>query len=311
MAASARELGLTAAAVLAAVGAIALVRAPLWATERQVKERYDVYVLPPPDELKVLALGYDSAVADLIWSHVMVEQGLHTEARRRFDNLGKFYDALHALDPTWRRPYLFAETLFTFTAETPPLEDVLKAREVLERGVAARPLDGELWADLGYYTSFYAPPSFLEPDHPELAKAWRADGIRFLERAAELSGGKAEVGWSAITAASALWKKGETEATLRFLRRALAVTEDENLRAYIRAQLAALGASTDPAIERAFTARYQRFWPFFGKSRALLLGPPRDPARCAGAGHGAEPECAASWLEWAEREGGDPWLDER
>ena len=300
------EIALPLAVALAGGSAVGAVRSELFAADKQVKEQYDVYGLPPPGQLRALSLGYDAAVADLVWSHVMVEQGLHTEQRRRFDNLGHFYDALYALDPTWRRPYLFAEPLLTLQTQRPPLEDILKAREVMERGVKERPFDATIWTDLGFFVSFTGPTTYLEPDHPEIAAAWRADGPAFLARAAELSVSDSGIGWHAVTGALELNTRGQKAAAIRFLRRQLAVTDDEELREYIEEQLAALGAAHDPAIEDAYRSAFRRALPYAPLLRSLSLGLPRDPAACAGPGHDAEPGCARSWAEWSRRRGDDP-----
>ena len=74
----------TLAIVIARALAIAAVRGRLFQAEQQVKETSDVYVLPPPEQVVSLSLGYRAAVADVLWAHVLVSQGLHTAAKRRF-----------------------------------------------------------------------------------------------------------------------------------------------------------------------------------------------------------------------------------
>ncbi|WP_437539349.1 hypothetical protein WME79_23920 [Sorangium sp. So ce726] len=102
--AGAREALVAVALSAAAAVAIGSVRAPAADLEQRVAETSDVYVLPPTDEVVRLSLGYRSALADLLWSHVLVSQGLHTMERRRFENLTLLLDAINALDPTFRDP---------------------------------------------------------------------------------------------------------------------------------------------------------------------------------------------------------------
>ena len=45
--------------------------------------------------------------------------------------------------------------------------------------------------------------------------------------------------------------------------------------------------------------------PFVSKTAILVLGPPRDPAYCAGGAHADEPRCAPTWRAWAERVEGE------
>src|SRR6185437_3122910 len=104
----------TAAVVLAAAVVIAMVRGPLFDVNKRVRERSDVYALPPPRQLVALSLGYRSALADVLWAHLLVSQGLHTEQHRRYGNLIRLLDAINTLEPTYRDPYRFAESLITF-----------------------------------------------------------------------------------------------------------------------------------------------------------------------------------------------------
>ncbi|WP_437961478.1 hypothetical protein WME76_18765 [Sorangium sp. So ce119] len=278
-------------------------RAPAADLEKRVAETSDVYVLPPPDEVVTLSLGYRSALADLLWSHVLVSQGLHTFERRRFENLTLLLDAINALDPTFRDPYLFADALITFQTTTTPREEVLKAREILERGVQNRPLDGELWLALGQFVAFIAPASYVTD--PAERTQWRLEGARMLARAAELGGGDANISWQALGGAGILGRAGEREAQIRFLQRTLAVTDDEELRQQIRTQLdKLLGERAAEGYRRrldGFSEIWRRDLPFVSKTTMLVLGPPRDAAYCAGGAHADEPRCATSWRAWAER----------
>ncbi|WP_437604495.1 hypothetical protein WMF20_24990 [Sorangium sp. So ce834] len=305
--AGARDALVTVALSAAAAVAIGSVRAPAAALEKRVAETSDVYVLPPPDEVVTLSLGYRSALADLLWSHVLVSQGLHTMERRRFENLTLLLDAINALDPTFRDPYLFADALITFQTSTTPHDEVVKAREIMERGVQNRPLDGEIWLALGQFVAFIAPASYLT-DPAEKAQ-WRLDGARMLARAAELGGNDANISWQALGGAGILGRAGEREAQIRFLQRTLAVTDDEGLKQQIRAQLdKLLGEQAAEAYRRridGFSEIWRRDLPFVSKTAILVLGPPRDPAYCAGGAHADEPRCATTWSAWAERVAGE------
>jgi hypothetical protein len=254
-----------------------------------------------------LSLGYRAALADLLWSHVLVSQGLHTFERRRFDNLTRLLDTINMLDPTFRDPYVFADALITFQANTTPHEEIVKAREIMERGVKNLPLDGELWLALGQFVGFIAPSSYLTD--PEEKAQWRLDGARMLTRATELGGKDSNISWQALGAAGILGRAGERDAQISFLQRTIAVTDDEELKQRVREQLdRLLGERAAEAYRRrldGFTAIWRRDLPFVSKATMLVLGPPRDPAYCAGGAHADEPRCATSWRTWAERVGAD------
>lgn len=303
MRARARDAAQTAGLVAAAAIAIGSVRAPAADVERRVKETSDVYVLPPPEQVVVLSLGYRAALADLLWSNVLVSQGLHTMERRRFENLTRYIDAINALDPTFRDPYIFADALITFQASQTPHEEIVKAREIMERGVENRPLDAELWLSLGQFVGFIAPASYLTD--PEEQTRWRHDGARMLGRAAELGGGDANISWQALGGAGLLGRAGERDAQIRFLQRTLAVTDDEDLKQKVRAQLDHLLGEQDAEAYRrrldGFGAIWRRDLPFVGKTTLLLIGPPPDPGYCAGGAHADEARCATTWREWARR----------
>lgn len=298
-----RTLGLVALCALA----VALVRGRLFDQHQRIRETSDVYPLPPPPEVVVMSLGYRSAFADVLWAHLLVSQGLHLMERRRYENITPLLDTINELDPTFGDPYRMTDALVTFNANKIPVEDVRKARAIMERGVKNRPLDAELWLVLGQFTAFIAPSSYLT--EPAEQEQWRVDGARFLARAAELSGDNASVAWQAIGAARYLGRAGERDAEIRFLERTMVVTDDEELKEKLRARLAVLRDKQRDA-ERAerFTRLERGIWdmrhhdvPFVTRLRYMALGPPRDPVACAGAARARDAACAASFREWEER----------
>jgi len=188
-----RDGGVVALLVAAAIGLVGNVRASLAETHKRVKDTGNVYLLPPPSQVKALSLGYDAAVADMLWAHTLVAQGIHLQERRRFTNITRLYDAINELDPTWRTPYRLADALITLQSAAIGFEEVSATRRILERGIQNRPLDAELWLNLGQFVAFIAPSSYLD-DHPELIPTWRDEGLRYLERAAEL-GAQSHIGF--------------------------------------------------------------------------------------------------------------------
>ncbi len=297
---AARTVGL----VLAAALVIGATRGPLAAEHHRVKETSDLYALPPPRELLVLSLGYRSALADFLWAHVLVSQGLHNEEHRRFDSLIRLLQAINELEPTYRDPYLFADALITFQANETPREEVLAARAIMERGMANRPLDADLWLAAGEFVGFVSPGTYLT-DPAEQAQ-WRLDGARMLARAAELGGDNANISWQALGGAGILSRAGERDAAVRFLRRTLAVTDDPELKERVELQLAKLlddaRADAFHRVEAGIRGVHDQDLPQLTKrSEYMLVGPPRDPAYCAGKAHAGETACASTWREWEER----------
>jgi hypothetical protein len=299
----------TVAIALVAALAIALVREPLSAVHRRVKETSDVYTLPPPEKLVRISLGYRSALADLLWAHVLVSQGLHTEEQRRYDNVTRLLDAINALEPTYRDPYLFAEALITFQVKETPREEVLLARAIMERGVENRPLDAEIWLRLGAFVAFVAPGSYLSD--PAEQEQWRRDGAMMLERAAELAGDSSYIAWQAMGGAKFMSRSGQ----IRFLEHMIELTDDEELKSRAQAKLDHLLAEERQLEheweEKQRAERFRRLdegipvvrhgdLPHVSRRQYMVIGPPRDPFFCAGSAHAREPACAPSWRDWEE-----------
>ena len=312
-----RQLITTTVLIGVAVLLVSSVRSDLFQTHKRVRQQQDVYFLPPPKQVKVMSLGYTAAVADMLWAHVMVSQGLHSFERRRFDNLNRLYDTVNELDPTWRTPYVMADALITFQSAKIPLSDVVKARQVLERGTEHLPNDAEIWLNLGQFVSFIAPGSYIEPTDPAMAEQWRREGVRYLQRAAELGAGDSNISWQALGGAVILREElGELDASVRYYERVYAITDDPTLRADIEAHLTRLRRqranemqqlAAAAAFERT-KARHERFrvlrrhdLPLAERDETLLLGPSPRPATCAGPGHEDQEECATTWNSWTER----------
>jgi hypothetical protein len=180
----------------------------------------------------------------------------------------------------------------------------VKVREILERSVEHLPYDAEMWLALGQFVAYVAPPSYLD-DKPEIAAAWRRDGLRYLSRAAELCGSDANICWQALGGASMLARHGEREASIRFLQRTYAVTDDEDLKKEILGRLEKLMVERDlqayKGRDEAFRSLVEGELPYLTRDEALVLGPPPSPAHCAGPHHPDEPDCAIDWRQWSER----------
>ncbi|HQK20865.1 MAG TPA: HAT repeat-containing protein, partial [Polyangiaceae bacterium] len=124
----------------------------------QAKETSDVYVLPPPTVLARASLGYRAAVADYLWAHVLVTQGLRMGAKRPFQEVGQYLDAINHLDPAYREPYRLADSLLSHQAgDSDRAQSVRRARQILERGLIQFPYDAELWLNYGQFLAYIGP----------------------------------------------------------------------------------------------------------------------------------------------------------
>lgn len=305
LAAALRDALASLAVGAAALGVVAGLRGRLFDEHRRVHETSEVYTLPPPDELVALSLGHRSALADYLWANLLVAQGLRMQERRRFETICDHFDAINALDPTFRDPYLHVDALVTIQVGQTSFDEVVRARRILERGAEARPDDAEVWLNLGQFVAYIAPAGLI-PD-PEVKKRWRKEGAEYLARAAELGAENANVSWQAIGGATILKRAGEREAAIRFLERTLAVTEDPELRADVQQRLFTLldeKARDAAAVRRGLYEHVvARDVTVRSTTERLVLGPPRHVFACVGRGpeHAAQPvlACATSWRDWA------------
>jgi hypothetical protein len=267
-----------------------------------LKETSDVYVLPPPEKVVTLSLGYRAAVADLLWAHVLVSQGLHMFQKRRYDNITRLIDTINELDPEFRDPYLAADALVNLQYGETSREEMYKVREIMERGTRNRPLDGEMWLVAGQFVAFIGPSSVITD--PKEQEEWSMAGAAMLARASELGGDDSSIAWQALGGAAVLSRAGKREATIKFLERALAVTDDQELQDTIRGKLRVQIGERQAEQAQKRWADFSRLWktdlPFVSKTMVLVLGPPFDPFYCAGGARQDEKRCASTWKQWFE-----------
>ncbi|MSP26392.1 MAG: hypothetical protein EXR75_14815 [Myxococcales bacterium] len=306
-----RRLASLAALLAVSTLLVRQVRGGLCHAHASVREKHDAYMLPPPPVIAVLSLGYKSAVADILWAHVLVTQGLYVLERRRFENLTRLYDAINTLDPSWRTPYLLVDALMTLQTAAVSVREVVETREILERGVKHRPFDTDIWLNLGQFVGFIAPSSYFD-ETPEMIPVWRREGAVYLARAAEIGGDEGNAGWQSIGGASILAAAGERDAALRFLERAYAVTEDPELKTDIERRLRRLvgEAAAAKSLGRiaAMNERRKSELPWVSETTMWLLGPRPQPSRCAGPDH-TELDCAMTWREFGVRFEGESNAD--
>jgi tetratricopeptide (TPR) repeat protein len=283
---------------------IGKLRAALQPRFAAVRDKTDVYGLPSPDQVVVASLGYRSALADLLFAHVLVWHGIHFQEKRRLEFAADYLDTVAALDPTFRETYYYGDTLIAMQPVKPRHEDYVRARRLLEKGLRERPGDTELWLSTGQFVAYVAAP-WLED--PKEQADWKLAGARILARACELVGSNENIPYNCIAAAGLFSRAGEREANIQFLERVLAVSDDEEIRARALGYLGqALGERSQEALKER-SERLRNAWkadlPFVSLTTELLLGPPTDPAACAGLTRN-RPGCATTWAAWRAQESG-------
>ena len=265
-------------------------------------QKTDDYLLPPTNQTVVASLGYRSALADLIYAHVLVSYGIHFQEKHNFEFVGAYLDTVNALDPKFRDPYRFGDTLLTIQPNPVGDKSYVKARQILERGLQALPYDTELWSSAGQFMAYIAAPRFSDKAE---AAAWRLEGARKLARACELVGNNENVPYHCINAATLLSEAGEQAALNKFLNRFLLVNDDPAVRSLAIAALRRSAPDAEQGLDER-VARLQAAWrkdlPFVTRSALFVVGPATDSAACAGLTRSDNVACASSWRDWVERQ---------
>lgn len=103
-------------------------------------------LVPRPQVARLAALGFESLLADYFWLRAVQLVGGQTESpARQARAIGRYAEAVTALDPWVDHPYRFAALWMSEDAEA-----VHAANRLLERGIAYHPRD---WRDR-FYLSF-------------------------------------------------------------------------------------------------------------------------------------------------------------
>ena len=302
-AAAAPPLGTWIAALCVAVSALAVgwTRPRIADEFHRLRKTTDGYALPSPEQTIVASLGYRAALADLIFANVLVSYGLHIQERRRYEFVGEYLDTVNALDPTFRDPFRFADTLLTLQGVEVREQDYRRAREILERGLEAHPYDADLWRNTGQFMAYLAWDKMPDAERAE----WRGTGAKYLARSCELLGDDPSLPYHCITAASLFNRLGQHEAMIEFLQRVQIISDNPEIakmaEKYLDLHLS--GREKERAAERLkrFHGAWGNDFKFVSRNALLVIGPEFDPTACAGTDHLKAPECATSWKDWHHR----------
>lgn len=300
MRSSSRADLLAIALAVAAAGLMSWERGRLAPELDHIKGGADAYLLPGVDQTYVASLGYRSALADLIYGHVLVSYGLHFDRKQLFVHVGDYLDVVNRLDPKFRAPYWFADTLLTMQPKAPPVAFYRKAREIQERGLKELPFDQELWSASGQFLAYLAPNQLTDPQEKE---EYRRSGARHLMQACNLIGSNDAIPYHCVTAARLLNQEGNLTASRQLLERLQNVSDDPQIQelaasylVQIAGQQAQLAASDR---QQRFRARWHADLGLSPRVEANAVGPGFDPAVCAGRSRAEEPECSSSWRRWS------------
>lgn len=240
----------------------------------------DVYYVPPPAWLPVLSLGFDEALADLIWVRTLLYFGDELQHRGDVEHAFDYADAILALDPDFRRVYRWVGMAAMYRPVEVTEDDIRRGIAYLERGARRFPMDGKLAWDLGA-SLVYELGSRLPPgDEKDRLKR---EGLEHMQAAARLGAGPP---WLVLANASQLERLGQREQAIRHLVEMYDAVQDDDTRAEIATRLEALRADAAAralrATLRSLEDARQRDFPYAPAGLYLLLGD-RPPVDAAGA----------------------------
>ncbi len=263
----------------------------------RVKQEGDVFLLPPPNQLGKVSLGYRAALVDWLWADLLVQSGIHFADKRPFEDLERYVDGIIALEPDFPTLYRYVDTLFVYRPPAGTTEDARKARAYLERGTRERPFDHQIWLQYGQFTAFLGPTYLTDEDEKN---RWRKEGAEAIFRSVEL-GGDAD---RSLSAAGMLSRRNEREADLRslsHLERAYALADDPQTQEAIRQKIIRLQsedvAKRAESRRKILDERRTREFPFLKRGEYLLLAPVVDAAKCTGIEASKSRACALGWTE--------------
>jgi hypothetical protein len=243
-------------------------------------QRYeDIYYLPRAEYLPLLSVGWQAALADLLWCKSLVYFGEEVMQRGTVRYLFQYTDAILALDPSFREPYRWVATGALYRPGHVSHEDGLHAADYLARAVRRWPNDGELRWDYGSLLRFELAP--MERD-PVRKRALLERAAPQLEAAARLGAGPA---WLALNSAELLNKLGRTEQAIRHLEELRSTVSDSAMQKEIDQKLELLRTQTYlealQTAEQQFEQARLRSYPFLSPGLFLFTGEPPAPGAYA------------------------------
>lgn len=277
--------------VIVSVVLIDRLRDGLTSRVRKVTEETEVYALPPPQYVRVAALGHRDAVAAILWASTLYQYGDRVSHNRRFEYPTQYIETILALDPGFRPAYRFLSTLTTMQVVAPTREQVELAAKILEQGTRELPNDADAWGAYAAFMMFEGAQYLPE----EEKKRWRIVGAGAAQRAVELGYFMESL---SITGALFLERAGERDLAIAQLERAYAIAPNDETRARIVTKLRALKAqdalSRVQRLRDAVFTVWRNEYPWLSESMFALVGPRHDVMACAGLA-GTSERCTPGW----------------
>jgi hypothetical protein len=261
---------LTAAAIVAIVPWMLLLRLEAQTQYRGTQRDEDIYYTPSPRALPLLSLGYRRALAAVFWVEALVYFGEQVAIRGKTKYLADRTDAILALDPRFREVYEWFAVVIVYNATQITRHDIEVSNQYLERGIREFPCDGELLYLQGFNYAIEL-PTFTN-DTAEKARFHRK-AAEIFARAASCPGAPADAALMAVEMGS---RSGGDAMAIAYLRRLLQHATEDRIRDQLVARLASLTTKAEAdrldADRQQFLTTWKRDYPYLPGGLASLVG---------------------------------------
>ena len=266
------------ATTVMAIAAFALLTAAVTVSQRAITDlrsqwpkEADTLFMPGATALKVMSLGHNEAMADLVAARALVYFGDQISTKGEHRWLNHYLQAATDLDPYLRSIYLRGAVILKYQQSELTGQWVQQSIDLLEKGLQYFPDDWQFHYDLGY-NLYYELPPLLARDDPRIAKL-KERGTEHLRRAT-LSGQTPP--WLPTLVSRMLTEQGAQEMAIRHLEQAYSTTDDDKTREQIRLKLILLKrsqlAERLERSEKAFAHFQQTAYPYAPDAFSLLVG---------------------------------------
>lgn len=234
--------------------------------------------VPDPSALRALSLGYDRALADLLWMRALVYVGEEFEHRSEGTAVFRHADGILALDPDFEAVYEWISVVGTYRLGDIHTDDYLRTIDYLRTAAERFRDDGEMRWTVGATMVFDQPPQLREED-PELSQRLELEGLEHVDYAVRHG---AAPSWMVFATSSKLRELGRTEQAIESLREMYGLTDDPGVRRDIEERLAALEMESawlarDAELEH-LEQRHQATYPWVPVGLWILVDDPAaDP----------------------------------
>lgn len=231
----------------------------------------EVLYVPDVRTTRIIGLGYDQAMADLMWVRTLGYFGKHFSGDKDYRWLEHFIEQIMQLDPKFRKVYHWAGTNVLY-GRAFTNQNVRISNRFYKKAIERFPDDFEAAYRLGlnYYVEMRA-------DDPVEKRKFREIGLSYLEMAANRPDAPDRI---RSLVASISSKLGKQQVALQYLIDLYVKTTDEKTKESIKSRIDELRGAQDKstvlAAAQAFETKREALTPYLPPGLYALMGEPES-----------------------------------